>query len=70
MKKEQEEEELGKQDQIIINLFLFIESGINRIYKIWLFVFIFNFMINLYNYIYKFIKETILQIFNKYIYIN
>ena len=70
MKKEQEEEELGKQDQIIINLFLFIESGINRIYKIRLFVFIFNFMINLYNYIYKFIKETILQIFNKYIYIN
>jgi hypothetical protein len=70
MKKEQEEEELGKQDQIIINLFLFIESGINRIYKIWLFVFIFNFMINLYNYIYKFIKETILQFVNKYIYIN
>jgi hypothetical protein len=70
MKKEQEEEELGKQDQIIINLFLFIESGINRIYKIWLFVFIFNFMINLYNYINKFIKETILQFFNKYIYIN
>ena len=70
MKKEQEEEELGKQDQIIINLFLFIESGINRIYKIWLFVFIFNFMINLYNYIYKFIKETILKFVNKYIYIN
>ena len=70
MKKEQEEEELGKQDQIIINLFLFIESGINRIYKIWLFVFIFNFMINLYNYINKFIKETILQFVNKYIYIN
>ena len=70
MKKEQEEEELGKQDQIIINLFLFIESGINRIYKIWLFVFIVNFMINLYNYIYKFIKETILLFVNKYIYIN